>query len=231
VRVTQPPLFIFISDDSGFRKGRALGERWHYTHVVVEFTDFFCPHCQEAHTNIMEPLIRSYVRDGRVRVESHPVSFLADESMSAAHAVLCAQEQHKYWEVRELLFQVDLSNRSAAEAEDIDIFDAALLKRIAHLAGLDMFSFGKCFNSHRHKLEVRRISQLARDLGVHATPSFLFNNKLYEGPIEWSVLERMLSVRPSKIHGYSPKMPKLPVNISHPKIMERMSAKRSRENL
>jgi len=41
-----------------------------------------------------------------LRVESVPVAFLSQDSMRAAHAALCAQEQHKYWEVRDLLFQV-----------------------------------------------------------------------------------------------------------------------------
>lgn len=94
-------------------------------------------------------------------------------------------------QVRELLFQVDLSNRSAAEAEDIDIFDAALLKRIAHLAGLDMFSFGKCFNSHRHKLEVSqqlfgvRVCLLARKAhrsSVILTISYLSVDLVFESP-------------------------------------------------
>ena len=60
--------------------------------------------------------------------------------------------------MRELLFQVDLTNRTAAEAEDIDIFDAGMLKRIAVLAGLDMYSFAKCFNSGRHRPEVRGLN-------------------------------------------------------------------------
>mmetsp|Transcript_12865 Transcript_12865/g.27152 ORF Transcript_12865/g.27152 Transcript_12865/m.27152 type:complete len:339 (-) Transcript_12865:143-1159(-) len=204
------------------KEGRALGEIHEYTHTVVEFTDFFCPHCQEAHTNIIEPLIRHYVPKGMVRVESHPVAFLADESLSAAHAALCAQEQHKYWEVRELLFQTDLSDRAAAEAEDIDIFDAHLLKRIAKLASLDMYSFAKCFSSGRHRDEVKRISQLARDLGIHATPSFLVNHKRYEGPIEWDELMDMIKVRPSKPPGHKRRLPKMPIDHTHPKMVERM---------
>eukprot|EP00951_Prasinocladus_malaysianus_P048842 scaffold662953_cov64-Prasinocladus_malaysianus.AAC.1 len=75
---------------------------------IVEFTDFTCAHCQEAHRETMIPVLEEFVSKGWVRVESHPVAFLQDDSMRAAHAVLCAQEQHKYWELRELLFQVNL---------------------------------------------------------------------------------------------------------------------------
>mmetsp|Transcript_11898 Transcript_11898/g.20090 ORF Transcript_11898/g.20090 Transcript_11898/m.20090 type:complete len:333 (-) Transcript_11898:44-1042(-) len=206
------------------KEGRALGEIHEYTHTVVEFTDFFCPHCQEAHINLIEPLIRHYVPKGTVRIESHPVAFLADQSLSAAHAALCGQEQHKYWEVRELLFQVDLSNYSyALDAEDMDVFNAQLLKRIGKLASLDMYSFAKCFSSGRHRDEVRRISQLARDLNIHATPSFLINHKRFEG-LEWSELTRLLEVKPRKPPGHVPRLPKMPVDHMHPKMQQRAQA-------
>lgn len=43
----------------------------------------------------MEPLLREFGASGQVRIESHPVAFLHDDSLRAAHAALCAQEQHK----------------------------------------------------------------------------------------------------------------------------------------
>jgi len=77
-------------------EGRALGEHW-APYYVVEFTDFFCLHCQEAHHAVTGPLLRDWVAYGKVRLESHPVAFLEDDSLRAAHAAMCAQEQHKYW--------------------------------------------------------------------------------------------------------------------------------------
>jgi hypothetical protein len=44
------------------------------------------------------PLLKDWVVYGKVRLESHPVAYLEDDSLRAAHAALCAQEQHKYWE-------------------------------------------------------------------------------------------------------------------------------------
>jgi hypothetical protein len=59
--------------------------------------------------------------------------------------------------MREVLFQVDLTNRTAAEAEEVDIFDAALYKRLGLLIGLDMRAFTKCLNTNRHHTEARRL--------------------------------------------------------------------------
>lgn len=113
---------------------------------------------------------------GKVRLESHPVAFLEDDSLRAAHAALCAQEQHKYWEVRELLLQVPLSWQQ--EHQNGSVFNAPTLRRLAVLAGLDLASFARCFRSGRHAVEVHRVSKLARQMRVYATPSFIVGEAL-----------------------------------------------------
>ncbi|KAK3267061.1 hypothetical protein CYMTET_24358 [Cymbomonas tetramitiformis] len=172
-------------------EGRALGHR-HARKHVVEFTDFFCEHCQEAHKHVVQPIIKDYV-PGRARLESHPVAFLDDDSLSAASAALCGQEQHKYWEVRELLFQADLTEK---HKEGKEIFDVPMLRRIAVLAGLDMTAFAKCYHSRRYVDEVKRISQLARNLGIHATPTFMINNKKHEGLVSEETVVKLLGPKP-----------------------------------
>ena len=74
--------------------GRSLGSD-RAKHHVVEFTDFFCHHCQRAHDVVSDVIMKEYAPAGIVRFESHPVAFLDDDSLRAAHAALCAQEQHK----------------------------------------------------------------------------------------------------------------------------------------
>ena len=161
-------------------EGRALGRADAPIHVV-EFTDFFCPHCQEAHDIVRDTILKKYVPTGRLRFESNPVAFLEDDSLRAAAAALCAQEQHKYWEIRDLLFQVDLSSKPDRAKS---IFNAALLRRLANLAGLELKAFSTCFYSQRYVGEVHRISSLSRELGVIGTPHFLINNEHVEGVVD-----------------------------------------------
>jgi len=142
------------------------------------------------------------VSEGRAlgphRANRHVVEFTdftcrhcQDDSLRAAHAVLCAQEQHKYWELRELLFQVDLS--AAEESETV--FTAKLLKRLANLAGLNLRAFAECFHSQRHTDEVRVLSKLARRMGVEATPTFIINGAVYEGALSREQLIRALHLQ------------------------------------
>ena len=160
-------------------EGRALGKVDSPYHVV-EFTDFFCHHCQQAHDIVSETVLKEYIPTGKVRFESHPVAFLDDDSLRAAAAALCAQEQHKYWEIRDLLFQVDLAGKPDRAKS---VFNAALLRRLASLAGLELKAFSTCFYSQRYVDEVHRISKLSREMGVIGTPHFLINSEHIEGVV------------------------------------------------
>ena len=166
-------------------EGRALGDE-NAPRSFVEFTDFFCDHCKEGDTLTMQPLMaHEAVRDGRLRIESHPVAFLDDDSLRAAAAALCAQEQHKYWEVREVLLQVTHDDEYLHQGEnETTVFDALLLKRVASLARLDARAFKACFASRRYETEAKRISQLARRMGIVAAPTYLVNGVQHEGPIK-----------------------------------------------
>jgi len=170
-------------------EGRALGPETS-DRFVVEFTDFFCHHCHEAHRLTMEPLLREFGASGQVRIESHPVAFLHDDSLRAAHAALCAQEQHKYWEMRHLLFQAPM----AGSDEGGSVFTGRLLRRLAEEAGLDIESFVQCFTSARHKEEVESLSELARAMGVQATPSFFVGptHDMLEGVVAYADLRAKL---------------------------------------
>ena len=165
-------------------EGRALGHA-DAPRSFVEFTDFFCAHCQEGDARTMQPLMaHEAVRDGRLRIESHPVAFLDDDSLRAAAAALCAQEQHKYWEVREVLLQVTHDDEYLHQGEnETTVFDAALLKRVASVVRLDARAFKVCFASRRYEAEAMRISRLARRLGIVAAPTYLINGRRHEGPV------------------------------------------------
>ena len=51
-------------------EGRALGEHWS-PYYVVEFTDFFCAHCQEAHKRVTGPLLKDWAGARAVHASVH----------------------------------------------------------------------------------------------------------------------------------------------------------------
>ena len=75
------------------------------------------------------------------------------------------------------------------------MFTGAMLKRLAHLGGLNLKAFASCFQSQRHVDEVHVISKLARKMGVFSTPTFFINDKRYEGPIDRETLIKALHLQ------------------------------------
>ena len=79
-----------------------------------------------------------------------------------------------------------------------------LLWRLAILAGLDIGSFARCFQSGRHAVEIHRVSKLARQMRVYATPSFLIgrsdmSHKYDERYARGGVFEGAESLTPEKL--------------------------------
>lgn len=168
-------------------------------HRVVELTDFFCAHCQRGHADAMHAVLTRYLPTGRVRIESHPVAFLEGESMHAAHAALCAQEQHKYWEMRELLFQADLSHPHATDGDpDTRVFTERYLRRLARAAHLDMRAFTACTRNATHRQEVLELGGVARAMGVKGTPHYVLDDRWHiEGVPSVAQLEAVLGPMPA----------------------------------
>ena len=179
-------------------EGRVLAPRGR-PHRVVELTDFFCAHCQRGHADAMHAVLTRYLPTGRVRIESHPVAFLEGESMHAAHAALCAQEQHKYWEMRELLFQADLSHPHATDGDpDTRVFTERYLRRLARAAHLDMRAFTACTRNATHRQEVLELGGVARAMGVKGTPHYVLDDRWHiEGVPSVAQLEAVLGPMPA----------------------------------
>ena len=114
------------------------------TVVLLEFTDYQCPYCNR-HTLQTHPLIeREYIDTGKIRYVSldMPIASLHPLAFKAAEASHCAEDQGKFWQMRERLF----ANQKA------------LVPWNAHAdaLGLDVALFDACLNSGKHGDAVRR---------------------------------------------------------------------------
>lgn len=73
---------------------------------IVEFTDFQCPFCKRADEATFPTLKQDYIDTGRVGyvVRDFPLTF-HPHAQKAAEATHCAEEQNKYWEMHDKLFE------------------------------------------------------------------------------------------------------------------------------
>ena len=130
--------------------------------ILVEFGDFQCPYCRRHLLGPAQQIHEKLVTTGRLRYvfldfpmeAKHP---LARQAAVAAH---CAEEQGKYWEMRNTLY----SNQKALH----EVF----LTEHATTAGLDEAAFTTCLNSGDHDAAIREDKTVGESLGIRGTPTF-----------------------------------------------------------
>src|SRR5271165_1196744 len=99
--------------------------------MLVEFSDFECPYCAKAASEIRR-IVAAYPKDVRLVYKQFPLS-MHPHAQIAALASLAANEQGKFWEFHDKMFanfrQLSRENLLAWAGEagmDVDTFKAAL---------------------------------------------------------------------------------------------------------
>jgi protein-disulfide isomerase len=137
--------------------------------TVVDFSDFQCPNCAR-YVRSTEPEIKSeYIDTGNVAYVFKHFPWRGTDSLSAALASECANEQGKFWEYHDILFQ----NQEGVNSGWASIEN---LKEFASEIGLDRQQFDSCLDSEKYKSNIDRDLALVEELGLDTTPSFLILN-------------------------------------------------------
>lgn len=130
-------------------------------------------------------LIDRYVEDGTLRVEWRDFPYLGQESLNAALAARAAQEQGKFWEYRDLLYENQGPRNSGA-------FSDEKLIGLAREANLDVDQFEESLTSGKHELVVNEVFREAQDAGIQGTPSFTINGRKLVGPQPAEAFEQVI---------------------------------------
>lgn len=137
------------------------GERAPVT--IAVYSDFQCPYCSQLEP-VLKQLLGKFPKEVKVVFKNYPLGF-HKFARSAATAALAAQEQGKYWEYHDKLFE-----NYASLSDDKFLEIARSLK-------LDMEKFkSKRVDPGIQELINRDISE-AQDNGVTGTPYLFINGK------------------------------------------------------
>jgi protein-disulfide isomerase len=137
--------------------------------TIIEFSDFQCPYCARFVTQTLPQIKQEY--EGKIRFvfRDFPLSQLHENAEKAAEASECADDQGKFWEYHDKLF----NSQSA--------LDVASLKSYASQLGLDTGAFDQCLDSDKYAQEVQKDLQDGDSYGVTGTPAFFVNGLLVVG--------------------------------------------------
>ncbi|GMR11816.1 MAG: hypothetical protein BMS9Abin29_0001 [Gemmatimonadota bacterium] len=134
---------------------------------IVEFSDYGCGFCRKFHLETWPTLKKDYVDTGKVFWKTIPFVIGSwANSVDASMGGECAVEQGKAERMTALLFERQSDWKSVADP-------APPIAAIAEAAGLDMTSFQTCIDESRYLWRVQAHTELARQVGVRGTPTFV----------------------------------------------------------
>ena len=161
--------------------GNTLGEA--NAPVTMEvYADFQCPACGQFDRTSLKEIEDKYVKTGKVKVVFNHYAFIGDESIRAAEASECANDQGKFWEYADTLY-----NNQAGENQGA--FNDAKLEGFAQQLGLNMVQFTKCMSERPHLSKVQTSTQSGSQRGVNSTPTLFINGQLVRGAISLAKFE------------------------------------------
>jgi len=132
--------------------------------TVVEFLDYNCPFCQKG-AAITDQIFAAYPGKVRILAKNLPLP-MHPNAQKTAEAVLCAQEQGKFWEFRREIFGEFWGKNSAGD-----------MKAIAKKIGLKESDFASCLDSSKMKPAIEEDVKVLQALGSTGAPTFFVNGK------------------------------------------------------
>jgi|TARA_B110000014_G_C20054632_1_gene548809 protein-disulfide isomerase len=140
------------------------------TVTIVEVGDYQCEMCKLWFEQTRPQIIKNYVDTGKVNLVFIDMPFLGNDSITAAEATYCADEQGKYWDYHAKLYQLQ-------QHVDDGWANTDRLSTIALNMDLNMEEFNECMNSKEYYSKVNFNKQKAKtDLGANSTPTFVIVN-------------------------------------------------------
>jgi protein-disulfide isomerase len=133
--------------------------------ALVEFSDFQCPYCARVQPDL-KALLEKYPDKVKLVFKHFPLDF-HQQARPAAIATMAAQEQGKFWQMHDVLFQ-NQAGLASANMEDL-----------AKQAGLDVARFKKDYSDKAADYDKRVADdmQLGAQSGVQGTPSLYIGGK------------------------------------------------------
>lgn len=146
---------------------------------VIEFGDFECPACGNFAT-ITEPDIRTrLINTGVVAFRFYDFPLSQHKNSFTAHlAAACADDQGKFWEMHDRLYQGqdEWSDLVANVPDPLSIF-----RRYAKELGLDVKTWEQCVVSQKYTAQIKGNQAEGVRRNVEQTPTIIIGDKQVNG--------------------------------------------------
>ena len=139
--------------------------------TILEWGDYQCTFCYRFHQSSLEIILEEYVEPGKVNLVFKDFPLNGPDSILAAEASYCAEDQGKYWQYHDTLY-------SNWKGERTGWINDESINNFAMEIELNMNEFESCIKDQKYRSRVLDLEKFGREVGIDATPSFfVFNDE------------------------------------------------------
>jgi protein-disulfide isomerase len=146
--------------------------------TLIEFSDFQCPYCAVAVSNL-NTILANHPTNVRLVFKQFPLDIHSEASL-AAQAALAAHAQGKFWPMHDKMY----ANFRTLSQDKIADWAKEL--------GLDMSRFNADMKSGKYKAVVEKELEQGERAGVLGTPTVFVNGKHYNGTLDPTAFEEVI---------------------------------------
>lgn len=150
--------------------------------TLVEFSDFQCPYCGAFFKESLAQLTADFIDTGKVKLiyRDYPLSG-HPQAVGAAHAAECADDQKKFKEMHDALFEGQKEWSGSATALET-------YEKYAQKIDLNLTEYKECMASQKHIPEIRKDLLDGLAVGVKGTPHFFINGHRVSGSLDYATV-------------------------------------------
>ena len=137
--------------------------------TVLEWGDYQCTFCYKFHQNTLDTINDEFIKTGKVKLVFKDFPLNGPDSLLAAEAAYCAEDQKKYWQYHDELYK-------NWGGEKTGWITRESLDRFALTVKLQLDEFNTCLDEQKYQNRVIALHEFGKEIGIDATPSFLVFN-------------------------------------------------------
>jgi len=141
--------------------------------TIIEFSDFQCPFCAKFHIQTLPKIMEEYIKDGKVKLvfRDFPIQSIHSNALLASAAAECANEQGKFKEMHDKLFENQNEWNSKNTDNVIILFNQYSLEM-----EIEEEKFDSCLRNGKYVKEIQKDLDDGRAYGISGTPGFFIGN-------------------------------------------------------
>ncbi len=152
--------------------------------TIVEFSDFECPFCGQFYNDSYDQIVAEYIDTGKAKLYYRhlPLDF-HPQARPAALASECANEQNKFWEYHDKLFESQ-AQFSAATTDTFVTWATEI--------GINGDQFRTCLETEKYAANVDKDATDAAAAQASGTPTFYINGQQLIGAMPFASFKAII---------------------------------------